>query len=464
VLVAADLHIHSRFSRATSKDLTIPTLAQWASRKGLAIVGTGDFTHPQWIAELAENLEETGTGWLRPRSDLLTEAQGDTLDQQVSLDLFDEHNRGIDNSELQTDGRRNFILTPDEVRFVLSSEVSCIYKDQDKTRKIHLVLLAPSFAIVRQINTAFAARGNIASDGRPIFGLSAREVCELVWNVSADVVVIPAHIWTPWFSLFGSQSGYDTIEDCFGEYTDRIFALETGLSSDPRMNWQCSALDRFALVSNSDAHSPSRLGREANVFSIRNDQAPWQTDDRFGYHDMVKALRQVREKQTSVSAFFAYTVEFFPEEGKYHLDGHRDCHIVWHPDETAQHEGVCPVCGREVTIGVLNRVEKLSDREPLVEGKVPFKSTIPLEELIADVVDKSPGTQAVQRFWQRLVSEVGSEYFVLLEASENEIAAASSHEIAAGVMRMRQGRVQVEPGYDGEFGKVHVKTIPDNRC
>jgi len=297
----ADLHIHSKYSRATSRDMDVPNLAKWAKLKGVSLLGTGDFTHHLWLQELKK--------YLQPR-------------------------------------RKSGLYFYEGINFILSAEISSIFSQEGKVYRVHNVILAPSFEIVEEINKMLSFHGNLASDGRPILGISCRKLAEELFKISSDPMLIPGHIWTPWFSVFGSNSGFDSLEEAFGKYTGKITALETGLSSDPAMNWMVSNLDKFALVSNSDSHSPSRIGREANVFDCELDF--WE-------------IKKVLEKKDRSK--FLYTIEFFPEEGKYHYDGHRNCKVCFHPKETKKSSGICPKCKKPLTIGVLNRVGQLADRE-----------------------------------------------------------------------------------------------------
>ncbi len=328
----ADLHIHSKYSRATSRDMVLDTLAPWAKIKGISLLATGDFTHPEWLFLMKEKLEPMGNGFLKLKP---------------ATTAFD------------APPFKGLPVLARPVAFILSSELSFIYSKGGKVRKIHVMVLAPDFETVERINRRLQAVGNLVSDGRPILGLDVRLFCRMVAETAPRAVVIPSHIWTPWFSLFGANSGFDSIEECFEEMTPSIFALETGLSSDPPMNWRLSALDRFALVSNSDAHSPSKIGREANAF-----------DTDFSFRGLMNALR------TNDPAKFLYTVEFFPEEGKYHYDGHRKCGVVSAPRESLRTSDLCPKCGKKLTIGVLHRVEELADRGP---GEAP-PGRVPLQE------------------------------------------------------------------------------------
>ncbi len=401
----ADLHIHSHYSIATSKDLNPQKLEYWARMKGITIVGSGDFTHPGWIRELKEQLQEAEPGLFKLKDELR---------------LPDAPDR--------------------PVRFVLSAEISNIYKKNGKVRKNHNVLLAPDFATVESIQARLAAIGNITSDGRPILGLDARDLLELVLEVNERAVLIPAHIWTPWFSVLGSKSGFDSIEECFEDLTPHIFAVETGLSSDPPMNWMCRFLDRYTLVSNSDAHSPEKLGREANLF-----------DTELSYEAMIRALRHPQDG-------FLGTVEFYPQEGKYHFDGHRKCGIVWDPLETLRHQGLCPVCGKPLTVGVLSRVAQLSDRDSIEErtDRLPFYSLIPLKEVLAEILNTGVHSKKVDQAYRNLIQKAGSEFDVLLHLPLSDLESLTNEVIVEAIRRLRQREVVVKEGFDGQFGEIHV--------
>jgi uncharacterized protein (TIGR00375 family) len=391
----ADLHVHSKYSRATSREMDIEHIAEWAKLKGISLMGTGDFTHHLWLEELKSKLEPTGNG------------------------LF--AHRGI--------------------HFILSAEISNIYSKNNRTYRIHSVVLAPSFKAVDAINAALSRIGNLSSDGRPILGLDVAEMARMIFDIDENCMIIPGHIWTPWFSLFGSNSGFDRIEDCFEDSTPKIFALETGLSSDPAMNWRLSALDRFSLVSNSDSHSPGKIGREANVFDCALDYAT------------IREVLMTKDKKR-----FLYTIEFFPEEGKYHYDGHRLCGVCFSPEESKRNGNRCPKCHKPLTIGVVNRVSQLADRAEgfVPPNSVPFKNLIPLEEILADARQVGKGSTTVEREYRSLLARMGTEFDILLRASHEEIAKAAGPKIADGVARVREGRVKVEPGYDGEYGKISV--------
>ena len=395
----ADFHLHSKYSRATSLQMDLENLDRWAKIKGIKILGTGDFTHPEWLKNLKEKLEPAEAG------------------------LFKLKNSGS------------------ETRFLLTTEVSCIYSKNGRVRKIHIILFSPSFEICDKINVHLGWIGNLKADGRPILGLDAKELSKIVFNISQDCLIVPGHIWTPWFSLFGSKSGFNSIEECFEEYTKYIFAGETGLSSNPAMNWRLSVLDKITLISNSDSHSPSRIGRESNVF-----------DTEISYSAIIEAIKLKNPLK------FLYTVEFFPEEGKYHYDGHRICGISLSPQESKKYNNICPNCGRPLTIGVLNRVEELADRpmgfKPAV--LIPFKSLVPLNEIIGDALGLLSGAKQVNEEYNRLIEKFGNEFKILLEASRQDLEAATLPEIAEGIVRVREGRVDIEPGYDGVYGKIRI--------
>lgn len=390
-----DFHIHSRYSRATSKDMDIPTLSKIAKMKGIDVLGTGDFTHHLWLEELKRDLEPDDQG------------------------LF-YHNSTC---------------------FILTAEVCNIYSKKDRLRKIHNIIIAPNFKVVDEINHVLARFGKLSADGRPILKLDAEELVKIIMDISEDCLVVPGHIWTPWFSLFGANSGFDSIEECFGSQTENIYALETGLSSDPAMNWRWSKLDRYRLISNSDSHSPSRIGREANIF-----------DTELDYGHIINVLKGKGEGK------FLMTVEFFPEEGKYHYDGHRNCGICFAPDVSRKNNNRCPKCGRPLTVGVMHRVENLSDRPAgfVPSGAVPFKNLIPLDEIIASGLKMGVNTAAVKKEYDRLIQELGSEFDILLNVPEEELQEKIPEVIAEGIIRVRQGKVSILPGYDGEYGQIKI--------
>ena len=409
----ADLHIHSKFSRATSRNMILDILAYWAKIKGIRLLATSDFTHPEWLFLIREKLEPTGNGFFRLKNIISPE---------------NEYLSAIS-------------LSSDDVSFILSTEISFIYSKKGKVRKIHLLILAPDFESVDKLNHKLSGLGNLRSDGRPILGMDAKTFVNIVSDLCPRCVVIPSHIWTPWFSLFGANSGFDSIEECFEEMTPFIFALETGLSSDPPMNWRLSCLDKYALVSNSDAHSPSRIGREANVFNSD-----------FSYKGLIEAIKSKDPDK------FLYTIEFFPEEGKYHFDGHRKCGIIFSPQETIQHKNICPQCGKKLTVGVIHRVEDLADREQPDAShlKIPFKNFIPLSEIIAQAIDRTSECKSVLDIYFRFIHEFENEHKILTEVPIQELKRLIPEKVGSGVERMRKGDVKIVPGHDGCYGKINL--------
>jgi DNA helicase II / ATP-dependent DNA helicase PcrA len=408
----ADLHIHSKYSRATSSQLDFEHLWLWAQIKGLGVVATGDCVHPGWLAEIKKKLAPRGDGFFELKPEFRA-AAGPDLPLSCAAD----------------------------VRFVLSTEISSIYKRDGKVRKVHNVIYMPDLATAETLAAKLEDIGNIRSDGRPILGLDSRDLLDIVLSCNTDAFLIPAHVWTPWFSVLGSKSGFNSIEECFGDLTKYIYALETGLSSDPLMNWRLSSLDRFLLVSNSDAHSPQKLGREANIF---------ETD--LSYAGLLNALRYPDDKG------LAGTLEFFPEEGKYHFDGHRKCEMRMHPRDTIKNKGMCPVCGKPVTIGVMARVEELADRQEGEKGKRwrPYKSMIPLTEIIGDSLGVGPASQKVDVIFNKLVRNIGGEFSVLLDAPLEQIDKTAGGLAAEGIRRVRSGEISVKAGYDGEYGIIKI--------
>lgn len=405
----ADLHIHSKYSRATSGECVPEYLDLWARRKGIDLIGTGDFTHPAWRGELKEKLVPAEEG----------------------LYVLREDARISDPTALGTK----------QTRFVVTGEISSIYKKNGKVRKVHNVILLPSLEDADTLAHKLEAIGNIHSDGRPILGLDSRDLLEITLESCPDAVFIPAHIWTPHFSLFGAFSGFDTIEECFGDLTPHIRALETGLSSDPPMNWRISALDRYNLISNSDAHSPAKLGREANLIHAG-----------LSYPELAKAL------EGGVKEGFGGTIEFFPEEGKYHYDGHRNCDLCLTPAQADSYGGKCPVCGKKITIGVQHRVEQLCDREEgfILPGAAPFESLVPLPEVLAASTGRSSASKIVARQYEELLQTLGSEFYILRQAPLEEIGHAAGPCIREGIRRLRLGEVRRDPGYDGAYGVIHI--------
>ena len=415
----ADLHIHSLYSRATSKASNITSLAAWSRVKGVHVIGTGDFTHPAWFQQLKDTLQPAEPGFFRLR---------DSVKPDFSL-------------LLQPDIKTEEIPT----RFVLTSEISSIYKRGGKVRKVHNILFVPDFLSAEKINSTLATIGNIESDGRPILGLDSRNLLEILLEKAPDGFLVPAHIWTPWFSLFGSKSGFDRLEDCYGDLSEHIFALETGLSSDPEMNRLVSALDRYTLISNSDCHSPGKLCREANIFN---------TD--FDYYSMREAIRNPCDK--SGNQHFDATIEFYPEEGKYHFDGHRKCSFCCDPYQSRELSEICPECGKPMTIGVLSRVIDLADRRTAVypKGSPDVYSLIPLTEILSEIVGVGPNSKTVAGHYFKCIERFGSELNVLTKIPVAELAAGYSTLLAEAVSRVRNNVVIRKSGYDGEFGVISV--------
>jgi uncharacterized protein (TIGR00375 family) len=375
--------------------MDVAHIAEWAKIKGITLMGTGDFTHHLWLEELKHNLEDLGNGLFKYQ----------------------------------------------EIYFILTSEISSIYSKKGKTYRIHNMVFSPSLKTTDRINEVLSRYGNLASDGRPILGLDAAELARIIFDIDENCMIVPGHIWTPWFSLFGSMSGFDRIEDCFEEQTPKIFALETGLSSDPGMNWRLSGLDKFSLISNSDSHSPSKIGREANVFDCGLD-----------YRTIREVLKTKDKKK------FLYTIEFFPEEGKYHFDGHRLCGMRLSPEETKRNNGKCPKCGKPVTVGVMNRVAQLADRPQgyLPQNAIPYKNLIPLEEIFASAKGVAKTSVAVERDYRNCVSSLGNELNILLRLSEQDLFKGLPKRVAEGVLIVREGKVHIQPGFDGEYGKISI--------
>jgi uncharacterized protein (TIGR00375 family) len=408
--IISDLHIHSKYSRACSKELTLPNIDLWSKYKGINLVVTSDFTHPAWFKDIKEQLEPEGTGLFKLKA-TLRQAQGD-------------------------------------MRFILGTEISCIYKQGDKCRRIHLNIYFPEIKNVEEFNATLEKAGcNLKSDGRPILGLSAIQIAEIVFNINAKAIIIPAHAWTPWFSIFGSKSGFDSLEECFDIYAPYIYAIETGLSSDPPMNWRLSALDNILLVSNSDAHSLPNLGREANVFE-------WAE---ISYDELYNTLKN-RDKNK-----FKYTIEFYPEEGKYHFDGHAKCGVSLTPKETKKNKGLCPICKKPLTVGVLNRVEELADRENNGKDKAPYKSLVPLQEIIAESFNMGKGSKRVQNKYFEMIKKGGSEFEILLDKDIEELKQITEPAVVEAIKRVREGKLIIEPGYDGIYGKVQIYKDDEER-
>ncbi len=410
--VIADLHVHSRFSRACSKDLTLENNALWCEKKGVNLLGTGDFTHPEWFKDIEDKLEEAEPGLYKLKSGAYP-----------------------------------------KMRYMMTAEVSQMYKRDGKGRRIHNLIFAPSIEAVRKINAWLDEKKfNRKADGRPILGIDSEILYRELKNIDDRIVLAPAHAWTPWFSVFGSKSGFDSLEDCFGEMAKEVFAIETGLSSDPIMNRALSKLDRLSLISNSDAHSPQNFGREANVFEI--------DEQKFSFAEMMRVLRE-RDM-----VHFLYTIEFYPEEGKYHVDGHLNCGIALDPAETKRLGGICPKCGKPLTIGVLSRVNDLADRPRelgVMNGHVPFQSIVPLPEIIAEVVGvSSVASKKVTTMYESMIQKLGNEFSILIDLPLAQIGEHFGDDMREAIARVREGRLHIAPGYDGVYGVVKIFSDEEN--
>lgn len=421
----ADLHIHSKYSRATSPKMNLEDLDCFADNKGILVMATGDFTHPAWIKEIKTKLEPAEPGLYK----LKKEFKKSTLKGTFA-----------------------------DTRFILSVEIASIYSKGGKCRRIHNLVFAPNIETAEKINAQLSKIGNLKSDGRPILGLDSEKLARIVFETNPDAVIIPAHAWTPWFSIFGSMSGFDSIEECFGKYSKNIFAIETGLSSDPAMNWQISKLDNIALISNSDSHSLERIGREANIF-----------DTELSYKGIMEAIKSgapsQRLKVKGQRSKFVATIEFFPEEGKYHYDGHSTCGVSLRPDETKKHNGLCPKCKKPLVIGVMNRVQKLATRKIKIETKnnlsnhlnyVPFYNLVGLNKIIAEAFDCGENTKKVKAEYEKLIKQFGNEIKILMDLPINELENITDAKISEGIKLVREKNIIIKPGYDGEYGKIKI--------
>lgn len=410
-----DLHIHSKYSRACSRDLELPKIATMCVKKGIDIVATGDFTHPKWFEHIQKELQEVGDSGL---FELKTPPQP---------------------SSSQKEGAN-------PTRFILGTEISCIYRDKEKCRRVHLLIFAPSLQAVEKINADFDNLGlNRRSDGRPIIGLSAKKLLELILRADKRCFMVPAHAWTPWFAIFGSKSGYDSLQECFEELTDQIGAIETGLSSDPTMNHRLEKLDKITLVSNSDAHSLEKLGREANVFAFAK-------ESEITYDEIKKIIFTGDRKK------FLYTIEFYPEEGMYQYDGHAVCGVCLSPKQSKKEKNICPKCKKPLVIGVEHRVDDLASREvgeiPW-EKFIPHKYIVPLSEILSQILEVGPKSKKVVAEYEHLIKNIGSEFYILVKAGKEEIEKHAHYpELWSAINNMRTGRVDLQPGYDGVFGKI----------
>ncbi len=400
-----DLEIHSRFARAVSKDMRLEVMEEWGEKKGSEIVGTGDCTHPEWFREIKAELEEAEPGLFRRRG------------------------------------------STSSVRFMLTSEISCIFSRAGAVRRIHVLVFAPSFAAAEKINTRLSWIGNLRADGRPMLGLDAKELVKIAIAADPDCLIIPAHVWTPWFGMYGSKSGFNSIKDCFEEQLKYVPAVETGLSSDPPMNWRLSELDGHSIVSFSDAHSAPNIGREATVVELSE----------LSYKNIAAAFRVPFPTATDPNRIVK-TIEFFPEEGMYHWDGHRTCNTRWSPEETKKAEGKCPVCGKPVTVGVMSRVEELADRptDYVDKRRPPFQRLVPLAEIIGDAIGVGKHSKSVAAEYDTIIKAIGSEFTALLDTPIADLAGLGNSKIAEGIERVRNGKLSIVPGYDGVYGTVKV--------
>ncbi|PIR97029.1 MAG: DNA helicase UvrD [Candidatus Doudnabacteria bacterium CG10_big_fil_rev_8_21_14_0_10_41_10] len=428
--IIADFHFHSRFSRACSKDLTILNLEKTAAFKGVHILGTGDFTHPQWFAEIKEMLEPAESGLYRvKRLKTLTtsshpSSESPPLGQEGSL-----------------------------VRFVLSGEISSIYKQGGKTRRVHTVFVMPSIESAGKFREALIKRkANLSSDGRPIVGISAEDLAKIAFDIDEKTMVIPAHIWTPWFAMFGSMSGFDSVEECFGSVADKIFAIEMGMSSDAAMNWRVKNLDRMSLLASSDAHSLRRIAREGDVFKL-------PSCGELSYDWVYNVIKKKDPKS------FLFTIKYFPQEGRYHYDGHDKCNFSCKPQETKKLKDVCPKCGRGLTVGVLSRAEELADRPEGYEpnNAIPTRHLVPLEEVIANALGKGVQTKTVVSAYEDLVTKAGGEYQAMLDLSYDELGKLTQSIIVEGIKRNREENLHIEPGFDGRYGKIEIFTDEERK-
>ena len=448
--IIADLQLHSKYSRAVSPQMTIPFIAEWAAKKGIGLVATGDWTHPLWFREIQANLEEVGNGLLKLK---------------IKLDRHAPPKAG---------------LSMTEPFFLLATEVSSIYSQGGRSRRVHTLIWVPRLAAAEKINEALRRRGcNLMSDGRPIIGLSCIEVADLVLNIEPKALIVAAHAWTPWFSVYGGMSGFDSLDEAFGKFSKNVYAVETGLSSNPAMNWRIKELDNRTILSFSDAHSGPKLGREATVF--RRTKAEGRRPKEISYDDVYGAIAEQSLGKNEGNLEIGYTVEFYPEEGKYHYSGHRNCGVSFGPKETVINKGICPVCGRSLIQGVMQRVEELAGRpesdlqisdiryqisdlnsdlrmigSKAFPNRPPFAMLVPLLEIISEAIGSPVSSPKTILIYDRLVQELEGEFAVLLKSSIGEIARIGGERVAEGVDKVRKGEIEIKPGYDGVFGKVKI--------
>ena len=433
--IVADLHLHSKYSRAVSPKMMPDIMAQWAKKKGIDLLGTADWTHPLWLKELETNLKQAGDGIFKVKGE-------------------------------------------DKVKYFLTTEISSIYSQGGKTRRIHNLMMAPSFNTIHKINEELKRRGcNLLSDGRPIIGLSSIQLAELIWSIDKSVLIVPAHIWTPWFSMFGSKSGFDSIEECWGEFADRIYAVETGLSSDPAMNWRIKELDTRSIVSFGDSHSPPKLGRELTIFELEKlsyDNIYASLCSRTKFDPAFQSQTKKSSRSIAPANRILHTIEFHPEEGKYHYTGHRNCGIKQTPSETKKKGAQCSVCGKPLTLGVMHRVEELANRDQIKpikktsksgvvgyynsqdETRPPYVMLVPLMEIISEAFNIGVSSQRVQKEYENLIKNLGSELAILTQLKLEEIKKITDERVVEGIKKVRSGQIVIDPGFDGVFGVVKI--------
>jgi uncharacterized protein (TIGR00375 family) len=432
-----DLHIHSKYSRACSPQLTLANIDAACRTKGIDIIATGDFTYPLWFKSIKDELEEIGTSGLYQLRNNTPRSRTHPASPGLAPLPRGEAATPLDRGDSTL------------VKFILSTEVALIYKDGGPhARRIHLVIMAPNIEAAGKLNNYLDKKFNIRSDGRPILGMSAPDLVKICLDIHPQFLIYPAHIWTPWFSVFGSKSGFDKMEECFREQTKNIYAYETGLSSDPEMNWRLSALDNLTLLSNSDAHSLANLGRECSVFDLED----------FSYQEIYGIIKSKNLKK------IIKTIEFYPEEGMYHFDGHLNCKISCPPEETKKNKGFCPVCKKPLTIGVLNRVEELADRAAGIIPKksYPFIKLVELDKIIAEALDvKSRSSQKVKVEYNKLIKNFGPELYILTELPLEKLNGATDPLIAEGIKRVREGKLEIKPGFDGQYGEIKIFTAQE---
>ena len=443
----ADLHIHSKYSRGCSPLLDLPNIDRFCRVKGVDIVGTGDFTYPAWFKDIKEQLEEIdSSGLYRLKKELKIEDDGFEIKNHPNPPLLKEGTIVKREAKkesfplLQREIKGDFVK---ETKFILSTELALVYKKFNKTRRLHLVVLAPNIQAVEKLNNYLDKKYNLRSDGRPILGMSAEELCEICFGIDDNFMIIPAHAWTPWFAVFGSKSGFNTLEECFGKWAPKINAIETGLSSDPEMNWSLSMLDNITLISNSDAHSLPNLGREANIFDL----------EKITYKEIKEVIETGDKKK------FLKTIEFYPEEGMYHFDGHRGCGVSFDPEETKKRKGICPKCDKPLVVGVANRVQELADRKFGYRPKtaIPFIKLVELDKIIAESLNiKNRISKKVQAEYKKIINSGNSELDVLLNLSKDELKKITGAKIVEGIIKMRKGELTIKPGFDGQYGKIKI--------